>query len=430
VANRSRLRRRGAWRADGSPPCDAAVTNAGRRDVIITPVIRRAILGVSAAAVLATVVLLVMGIGESTPGDDFGLGGVGGLSFLVAAVGFGAAGALILAREPGHRVGWAFVVIAVSIGAGDLAYQYADQSYFGDAPAAGAAAAAWLQNITLPPSFGLLAIAVLLFPSGRSASRRWRWGLLPPAAGVALVVVGYALRPGSLDPPFANVANPLGIPGAFDVFETVAGIGWMLMAAGAGIAALSIVLRLRRSQGVERQQLRWIALAGAFVGATIVADALTFFLDINGAAPFRLVLVGISFTAIPIATGIAILRYRLYDIDVVINRALVYAALTGLLAVTYLASVLLLGLFLPASSDLAVALSTLAVAALFRPVRARVQHAVDRRFFRGRYDAELTLTAFTAGLRDEVELARVADGLVGAVGDTLQPAHVSLWLRP
>lgn len=167
--------------------------------------------------------------------------------------------------------------------------------------------------------------------------------------------------------------------------DTLSGLGWMLMAASVGLAAIATVLRLRRSRGQERQQMKWIGLAGAGAGVVIVANVVSFFAEVQGIDQLRLVVVGLAFAGFPLAAGAAILRYRLYDIDVVINRTLVYGALTATLAGVYIGSVLVLRLMLGGvtrGSGLAVAGSTLAVAALFRPARVRIQAAVDRRFYR------------------------------------------------
>jgi hypothetical protein len=299
-------------------------------------------------------------------------------------------------------------------------------------PLPGGVTAAWLQNLGTPPGFGLLGIALLLFPDGRLPSRRWRPALWLGLAGIGLIVTGYALRPGPLDDPFATVSNPLGIAGAFDLMDAFSGFGWMFMGASVGLAAFAATIRLRRSHGLEREQLKWIAFAAAITGVAVVADVLSFFASVEGIDQVRIVLLAVGFGAFPLAAGAAILRYRLYDIDVVINRALVYVGLTVALGAAYLATVLLLQLALqPLTSDsqLAVAGSTLAVAALFRPARGRIQRTVDRRFYRSRFDAQRTLEAFSARLRDQVELDSLSGQLRQVVRDTVQPAHVSIWLR-
>jgi hypothetical protein len=379
---------------------------------------------------LPTLALLALGASDSTPGDDFGLGGLGGLSFVLASAAFGTVGALIATRVRGNPIGWVFLITAVAMILGDFAYQYADQVlYATDGSLPGADAAAWLQNVTLPPAFGLLGMALLLFPDGHLPSRRWRAGLWLASLGMALIVIGYALRPGPLDDPFDSVVNPLGVSGAFDLMDGLAGFGWMFMGASVALAAVAMTIRLRRARGFERQQLKWIALAAAFTGVAVVADVASFFFEAEGVNQLRIVVLGLGFAALPLAAGAAILRYRLYDIDVVINRTLVYGALTATLGAAYLGSVLLLQLVLSPSSDLAIAGSTLAVAALFQPARRRIQELVDRRFFRRRYDAARTLERFGARLRVEVDLDALAGELRAVVADTMSPAHVTLWLR-
>jgi hypothetical protein len=389
-------------------------------------------LGTCLLLALGTLLLLVLGAGVSTRADSFGLSGVGGLSFVVASLTFATVGALITTRVPGNPIGPIFLVTGVALGAGDFAFQYADRALFIDpGKLPGGSAAAWLQNLGLPPSFGLLALAVLLFPDGRLPSRRWRRALGLALAGIVLIVVGYGLRAGPLDDPFQNVRNPLAL-GPRGLMDALAGFGWLFMAASVGLAALAMSIRLRRSRGVERQQLKWLALAAAVAGLAIVADAATYFADVHGIEGPREVLLGLGFCVFPIAAGQAILRHRLYDIDVVVNRALVYGALTATLAAAYVGSVLLLQLALSGvtgGSGVAVATSTLAVAGLFRPARERIQDLVDQRFYRRKYDAQRTLESFGARVRDEVALDELSGELRAVVAQTMQPAHVSLWLR-
>jgi hypothetical protein len=390
----------------------------------------------SACLVLAapTLVLLGLGVGESTPGDSFGLGGYGGLSFVVAALAFGTVGALVMQRVPANPIGPVFCLMGLTLGMGDLAYQYADQALYGSSSLPGGDVEAWLQNLGLPPSFGLLGIALVLFPDGRLPSRRWRPALWLAVAGMTLIVVGYALRPGPLDDPFQTVSNPFGVPGAFDILDAASGFGWIFMGMSVAVAAAALIVRLGRSSGHERQQLKWIALAATVTGVAVGADVVSFFAALEGQRieQLRIVLLGVAFSALPVAAGMAILRYRLYDIDVVINRALVYGALSTILAGAYLGGVVLLQLVLSGvtqGSGLAVAASTLSVAALFRPARARVQEAVDRRFYRRKYDAAQTLERFAVHLREEVDLDALRAELGSVVANTMQPAHVSVWLR-
>jgi len=244
------------------------------------------------------------------------------------------------------------------------------------------------------------------------------------------------LGAGSLER-FPGVRNPLSLPGAGDQLTAASSLALnALLPACIVASAVSMVLRFRRAGGLEREQIKWFAFAVAVLAVVIPVGEITFFqaTAAGGQAPLiaQDVLTA-GFAAPLVATGIAILRYRLYDIDVVINRTLVYGALTATLAAAYLGGVLLLQLLLrPLTEDssLAIAGSTLAVAALFRPARSRIQAAVDHRFFRRKYDAQLTLEAFSSRLRDEVDLGALDTELGRVVRATLQPAHVSLWLAP
>ena len=385
--------------------------------------------GAIVAILVATLVLLVLGFGHDTPVDDYGLSAWGGVVFAVAALSFGTVGALIVARVEHNRIGWIFWLTGLSLAVGNLAFQYADHGLYVAEPRwPGATFAAWLP-LGIPPAFGLLGLALLLFPDGRLPSRRWRPALVMALAGIAFIVVGYGLRPGPLDAPFDVVDNPFGIPGAKEPLDALSGLGWLLMGLSVGLAAVAMSRRLRRARGVERQQLKWLAFAAAITGTAIVADVISYFIQDTGFESVRNAVLAFAFAVFPVAAGAAILRYRLFDIDVVINRTLVYGALTATLGATYLALVLLIGLAL-GTSNLAIAVSTLAVAALFRPARARIQAAVDRRFYRRRYDAARTLEAFGARLRDELDLEALRREICAASsGETVQPAHVTLWLR-
>ena len=244
-----------------------------------------------------------------------------------------------------------------------------------------------------------------------------------------MAVVSTALAPGPLKTAdFPWIDNPVGVAGLG--LGTVAQLSLLVSLAGALVAVASLVVRYRRSRGVERLQLRWVAAAGCVLVLSVGPGSALASAWISEGAGWAAILFGLLTMAG--AVGVALLRYRLYDIDVVVNRALVYGALTATLAGIYLGTVLLLQLALngvTGDSGLAVAASALAVAALFRPARARIQELVDRRFYRRKYDAGLTLAAFSAHLRDEVALDTVAAELRSVVMDTMQPAHVSLWLR-
>jgi fumarate reductase subunit C len=282
---------------------------------------------------------------------------------------------------------------------------------------------------------------LLLFPDGRLPSRRWRPLAWLCGAVLVLASVGVMLSPGPLEH-LGGVRNPFGLEGQH--WMTSAGyVVLPLLPLCMLASALSLVLRFRRSRGEERQQIKWIAFSASVVVivyliamvASLLSPAETWF---AGSSPAWLSLLQsaalLSLTVIPIAVGFAVLRYRLYEIDLLINRALVYGSLTVLLAATYVGGVVGLQYAFRTltgqGSTLAVVASTLVIAALFNPLRSRVQGFVDRRFYRRKYDARKTLEAFSAKLRDETDLEALNSELVGVVRETIQPAHVSLWLRP
>jgi hypothetical protein len=257
-------------------------------------------------------------------------------------------------------------------------------------------------------------------------SRRWRWVGWTAALAIAGAFVTQGLAPGAVED-YPHVQNPYGVHSP--LLSPLTGLSFLMMIAAIVGSSASLIVRFRRAQGELRQQIKWLAFAGCVAAVTFVLALVTYDAVGEGVANAAIML---SVIGLPVAAAIAILRYRLYEVDVVINRALVYFALTALLAGAYLGAVLVLQLVLSGvteGSGLAVAASTLAVAALFRPARARIQASVDRRFYRRRYDAQVTLEAFSARLRDQLELGAVSGDLRGVVRETLQPAHVSLWLR-
>jgi hypothetical protein len=270
----------------------------------------------------------------------------------------------------------------------------------------------------------------LLFPTGRLLSPRWRPIALLAAATTAALVVLSAVKPTLTLVGGAKVGNPIGIAAVPDPDNSALGevlIGLFNLCIGA--AVLSLVLRFRRSHGVQRQQLKLFTYAGALIFLwVVVGDYLLPHLAIIGA------LSGVIYALVPVATGVAILRYRLYDIDRLINRTLVYGLLTALLGGTYGGAVLLLGQVCGGVGrdppSWAVAGATLAVAALFQPARRRIQRVVDRCFNRRKYDATKTVEAFSARLRDQVDLDTLAGELLAVTDKTMEPTTVSLWLRP
>jgi hypothetical protein len=359
-----------------------------------------------------------------------GTGGIGSDLFIWGiAVVFGATGSLIAARHPDNPIGWLFLVASVSAGIGNLSGAYA-QYYVAtrNGPALLGEAAAeygelsWMPFMLLPATF-LLA----LFPDGHLLSRRWRPVAWCAAIGMAGGFVVSGIFPGPI-PDYPQLMNPFGIDSP--LIDPLNGLTLLLTAIGMFGSSISLVLRFRRSSGEQRQQIKWLALAGVVAVVTIVLGTASY--EKVGETWANAVMM-LSVMGLPAAATVAILRYRLYDIDVVINRALVYGALTATLAGTYLVSVLLLQLVLESitqGSGLAVAASTLAAAALVRPARARIQAIVDRRFFRRKYDAAQTLAQFGARLRDEVDLDSLTGELRRVVAETMQPAHVSLWTSP
>ena len=320
---------------------------------------------------------------------------------------FAVLGAVILRKRPGHGIGWLLVLVGGMSSIFTLTSEYV---LFGFDRRTGFPSEGEIYLIAgwtwVPAAAGIVIALPLLFPDGRLLSRRWR-----PLAGAGILATVLASVVDAL-----SVINPVSTELDAAVFLL---FGMVMLA-----CLVPPILRFRRSRDIERQQFKWV-LIGLAISAPPTAVAPVLSIYGGSAAPTLIPLV-----VIPVTITVAVLRYRLYDIDVVINRALVYGALTAILGGVYLGAVLLLGLVLnplSGSSGLSIAASTLAVAALFRPVRARVQVAVDRRFFRQKYDAAQTLAAFGSRLRDQVDLDAVQSDLCVVVEESLQPTHVSLW---
>jgi hypothetical protein len=389
--------------------------------------------GVGLACVLATAVFVVLAGGHQLPQGAGASGGLSIITLALAGLVFGVVGGLLVARVHGNAIGPVFCLTGIALPLSMVGSAYARYGVFVAAQQPpGVRLAVLLDDVFAPPCFGLLAIALLLFPTGRLPSRRWRPALWVAVAGTAAIAIGYTLRSGGGDAPFESVSNPLGIKELFDLMDGLTGLGWLLMGVGVLLAAAAMIGRLRRSSGLERQQLKWIAYAAVVVGVVVALDEASYFANVAGIHTLRDTLLGLALAAFPLAAGVAILRYRLYEIDAFINRTLVYGFLTVTLAAVYVGSVLVLQSVLgpvTSGSSLAVAVSTLAVAALFRPARARIQAIVDRRFYRRKYDAARTLEDFSARLREQVDLDALGGELRAVVHDTMQPAHVSLWLK-
>jgi hypothetical protein len=346
------------------------------------------------------------------------------------AVSYSTVGAVAASHRPGNPVGWVLCSIGLSWGVGHFTSEYATYALLaapGSLPAA--EAAAWIYSWVWVPGLGFIVFLPLLFPSGRLPSPGWR-----PFAwfSVLLVVAGTIVAAFSPGPGVGlSIRNPFGMESLPDLNQQLQAFMFALIF----VASASLVARLHRARGVERQQIKWVAYAGALGGGAAlptytVLEAVNLpWLHLAGYVP---ALVGIL--GVPTAVGIAITRYRLYDIDILINRTLVYGTLTATLVALYLVGIVVLQrvfVFLTGQqSTLAVVASTLLIAALFNPLRRSLQSFIDRRFYRRKYDARKTLERFSARLRDETDLDALSDDLVDVVRETMQPTHASLWLRP
>jgi hypothetical protein len=367
-----------------------------------------------ALTVLLLIAMVVLSAGREEAFDTilYGL-----LTFSLAGV-----GALIVSRHPGNRIGWIFLALGVFGAFAEAAEGWGHFALDHDLP--GSAAGEWLIFWSWVVDLSGWALVFLLFPDGHLPGRRWSPWLWVLTAGLVLALPGQALAPGHASE-FSGGVNPMGTEAIPTGLLFNAGITLMLLSLAAGLTAL--VVRFRRGTSVERQQVKWFAFAASLLILSGTAAVFLYYESV-----LIQVLVALALIALPIGAGISIFRYRLYDIDVVINRTLVYGALTATLAIFYLASVLVLQLALSgltADSGFAVAVSTLGAAAISRPARARIQAAVDRRFYRRKYDAERTLEGFRARLRGEVAITSVSAEFQNVVAETMQPAHVSLWLQ-
>src|SRR5215218_10005419 len=358
---------------------------------------------------------------------------------LLVLVLFAAVGALVASRQPKNTIGWIFCAIGLFLTSSEAAGQYAIYAVVsspGSLPWGGTAA--WLEAfLNGPIIIAMFALLWLLFPDGRPPSHRWRAVLWLDLIAAVLLFVG-SFKPGPMPTSSLNVANPFGIEEIGALLNVLLYVGLSLALAVTAVGAVSLMVRFRRSRAEERQQIKWFAFAGAIMCAVTAAGPFLWSLPPSspGVTLIWPVLFLSAASTIPVATGIAILKYRLYDIDVVINRTLVYGSLTALLALVYFGGVattqavfrVLTGQ--EQQAQLAIVVSTLVIAALFTPLRRRIQGFIDRRFYRRKYDARKTLEAFSAKLRDETNLDALSDDLAGVVRETMQPAHVSLWLRP
>ena len=350
--------------------------------------------------------------------------------FIAVQLGAATAGAIISSRLPGNAVGWIFLGIALLLGLLFAISAYAELGISSrSGPLPGDELAAWIGSWGfIPAAFGLPMFLLLLFPDGRFVSRRWRLAGWILGVIVVFAVATKALKPGRIPPGIENPLAPGGVVG--EAIRGLDSVTDMLALPAFALAVAGLVVRLRRSRGVERQQLKWFTYSAALVGVGFATSILI----PDGPAADLVFLVGLlALAGLPVAAGIAILRYHLYDIDVIVNRTLVYGSLTALLVALYVGSVVFLQyafrVITGGGSQLAIVVSTLVIAALFDPLRRRVQNFIDRRFYRRKYDAQKTLSTFSHTLREETDLEALNAELLSVVRETVQPEHVSLWLR-
>jgi hypothetical protein len=402
--------------------------------------------GLSFALFAATIALYIPARSMQVP-SPWGTGGDSGqLISLLPFLAFPVVGALVASRRPENPIGW----ICLAVGTFWMLYNvttvygvYGLLARPGSVPFP--AEVGSLGESLWAPALGLLGTyLILLFPDGRLPSRRWRPVAWLSGAVIVLASAGVALVPQPL-PELGGIQNPFGLYGYPEVADALFNV-LLLLPLCILASAVSLIVRFRRSGGEVREQIKWIAFAASFLGLVLLVEAVSALIvapdnfGTGGSQPFWLKLlqdaVTLSYAGIPVAVGFAVLKYRLYDIEVVINRTLVYGSLTAMLALVYFGGVATTQAIFRALTgqeeqpQLAVVVSTLVIAALFNPLRRRIQSFIDRRFYRRKYDATKTLEAFSAKLRDETDLDALSDDLVGVVRETMQPAHVSLWLRP
>ena len=341
-------------------------------------------------------------------------------------------GAIIASRRTHNLIGWLLCVSGLVFGMVMFASEYAIYALLvapGTLPAGEALASIsslWVLG------FNLFVLMLMLFPMGKLPRSRWRWVVYLYVAIAVVEVLAMLFLPGTLEGK-GLIENPLGIEGLPIGRKPVQA----LIFSGGLVASGSLILRLRKGSWVERQQIKWLAYAAAVATVgNILAYTPPEALGARWVTSAGYVFVELGVLGIPISIGIAILKYRLYEIDTLINRTLVYGSLTALLAALYFGSVAMTQEILRALTgqeeqpQLAIVVSTLVIAALFNPLRRRIQAFIDRRFYRRKYDATKTLEAFSARLRDETDLAALRDDLVSVIRETMQPTHVGLWLRP
>ena len=374
------------------------------------------VLGGAVLVLAVAAVVLTALIGQLSIGIPAGV---------VIVLTFAAVGLVIARRQPGNPIGWIMVVFTLVYVLGAAASDYAVLYYRLGHRGLPLAPLALLLSAVQAPSFAMFPVVILLFPDGRVPGRRWRWAVRAYAGLVAFVLAVLLAAPAAALADHDVHLNSRGnLTSSSHLAEWLANPpGWLIVPVIAAIVIIGLsfvghqVLSWRAADGDRRQQLKWLACGGAVAAASLLLAASL------GVAEL---LAGLA--ALPVSIGVGILRYRLYDIDRIISRTLAYTLVTGLLVGAYAGLVLLATQVLSVRTPVAVATATLAAAALFTPLRMRVQRVVDRRFNRARYDADQTVAAFAARLKDAVDLDSIRDDLAGTVHQALEPAHVSVWV--
>jgi hypothetical protein len=394
-------------------------------------------IGIAVWSVDALLLVVAVALQLATWGSNAGLAAPmsANVVFVIWGAAYATVGALIGSRRPENAVGWLFLAAGSVFALCAAAFAYADRGLAPGQSLPGDTAALWIADCPSAVALGLSAVALLLFPDGALPSRRWRPVFAVQVAATAALAAGLGLLPGTLDAN-VDVPNPLGVGGAYDLLNAVQGVGWGLQVVSVAAAGAAIFVRLRRSGGTTREQLKWVAYAGSVLAVIWLPWTASFALP-QPRDPFPAIAVAVAslaVAAIPVSAGIAILRHRLYEIDVIIRRTLIYASLVAALGVIYLIAITLIGHLLQLatgqSGALAVTVSTLLVAGAFQPLRTRIQRAVDRRFYRRTLDSAHALQAFAGRMRDQVDLDSVQSEVLAVVRATVQPHHASLWLRP
>lgn len=360
--------------------------------------------------------------------------GISGMSIVIMIVAlWPITGALIISRHPRHPIGW-LMCVGFLVGPIDmLAAGYAAyDTYLVPGALPGVTLAfVWLSFGGFPFFLATASMFFLLFPSGRLPSVSWRKVIWFALGALLLYLPLQALNPGPVDPFFLpDVSNPIGIDSSLlRIFNPLRWLALVVLVLCYSAALLSLIYRYRRARGVERQQIKWLVYPAGLFAISTPFLVLSFYWS-NIYLQYGGLILGLpALVGIPIATAFAIFKFRLYDVDLLINKTLVYGTLSGTLALVYFSSVVLLQQVFPAESTISIVLSTLAIAALFSPLRRRIQRIIDRRFYRRKYDLEQTLATFSLQVRDEVELERLSEGFLEVVKESLQPVNISLWIN-